>query len=391
MPSTPSSPSAFTPDDHIQEFLKALEDFGFGLASSLLSYPGFANLLYSTPFDNLLRHFPPQNLSDHSLSVLVHMVTNKTTLKDLSDRELVPSFVKLLAKMLEHMVQHEEKNKPAHTRWFLLSSQPGPSPLQEPIVAQITTVHPTFTLNHSVLSTDDNSAIPSEFPPPSTICTHPGVVPVIPHRSHRPQLVPTSNMVPALSALPRANRSLIDPGSAINSQVTQCGTIHTSLSSGSLSPNNTSLSHATIGQSNGLVIRSYPTLSRVNYKPHSGATQRSPQPEPQQGVLDNQDYVPGGIDQHDNDQRGSHHDGLPYLQRAAHATVDSTLPPSAFIPECFTFPPSQTPYGSLCSIEGSTFLPACNTLEPASSSNTFPASSTLPRVNRPLIHPVEPA
>ncbi|KAK1224619.1 hypothetical protein PQX77_012469, partial [Marasmius sp. AFHP31] len=72
-------------------------------------------------------------------------------------------------------------------------------------------------------------------------------------------------------------------------------------------------------------------------------------------VLDSQGYVPDGIGQYDK-QRGVHQDGLPYLQRAPHATVEPTLFSSASIPEQSAIPPLQTPYYSPRSIEGSAFL-----------------------------------
>ncbi|KAK1234523.1 hypothetical protein PQX77_002273 [Marasmius sp. AFHP31] len=444
MPSTFASPSVFTPDDHIQVFFEALVEFGFELVDleALFSEPGFENLLCSAQFEQLLCRFPPQDLSDHSLEVLIRMVTNGIILENLSDEELVPPFVTLLANMLEQKGHRMGAQKSIHRRWLSLSTEPGSSTLHKPTNGQIMTIHPTFPSVHSVqVDNKDsaisyNSVIPLEFPSPSNMDTHPSVVSDIPQRSHRLrpgtspthkqpflqptpssytfpvrsalphvdnaairlhsafnsqhasrdinhvvspsgllpsnedmplQLVPTSKTSPALSALPRVNGPLIDPGSAINSKVPRYCTSHISLSSGSLSPNNTSPSRATIGQSNGLVIRSYPTLSRVDYKLHSSATQRSPQPESQQGVLDKRDYFPGGIDQHDINQRGIHHDGLPYLQRAAHATVDSTLPPSVFIPDHSAIPSSQTPYGPPRLIKGSTFLPVGNALDLASS------------------------
>ncbi|KAK1216346.1 hypothetical protein PQX77_021016 [Marasmius sp. AFHP31] len=123
MLSTFSSPSTFIPDDHVEVFLKTLFDFGFTLVDieDLISTPGFKNLLSSTQFEQLLCHFPPQDLSDRSLEVLICMVTNEAILEVLSDEELIPTFVDLLANRLFKVVGPEMGDIPASLHQFPLT------------------------------------------------------------------------------------------------------------------------------------------------------------------------------------------------------------------------------------------------------------------------------
>ncbi|KAK1215794.1 hypothetical protein PQX77_021583 [Marasmius sp. AFHP31] len=231
--------------EHADTYMEMLVDIGFGYNRivSLLDNPGFYNLLYSSSFNNLLRRFPLEHLSGYALEVLVHITTDSGMLEMFANGDLVPFLVNLLEKELEHLHGLGEDDKPKNTRQVSLASrsgppfphepmspQPGPSSLQEPIATQITTVHPTFTLDPSVWLTDDSSAIPSEFPPLSTICTHPGLVPVNTHRLHRLQphtslihkplllqSIPRSHAFPAWSTSPHANNSAIHHNSAFNS------------------------------------------------------------------------------------------------------------------------------------------------------------------------------
>ncbi|KAK1215521.1 hypothetical protein PQX77_021886 [Marasmius sp. AFHP31] len=223
MVSIPSFPSTFTPDDHIPEFLEALEDFGFGLANSLLSYPGFENLLYSTPFDHLLRCFPPNTLSDFSLSILVHVVTDKTILEVLADEELVPSFVDLLASRLGKVAGLEMNNVPV------------PS--------------------HQLSSTSNPMVLTRYAPQANTIPSYSDEI--------RSLLIPTG--------------SVIYPNSAFSSQQASWYNIHHTVpSSGLLALNKTFPIYSTIAHGNGPAIHPLSTAVKSDYKPDIGVTQRSP-------------------------------------------------------------------------------------------------------------------
>ncbi|KAK1217647.1 hypothetical protein PQX77_019695 [Marasmius sp. AFHP31] len=179
MVSTLSSPSTFTPDDHIQVFFKILVDFGSEQVDieALFSNPGFENLLCSAQFEQILCRFPPWDLSDHSLSVLIHLVTNKTMLKDLYDEELIPPFVTLLANALEQTVHHVKDKNLTCRRRLLPSYHLGSFPLLESTPSRIMTTQSTFPSVHSVPLNDDssttacNSGTPLQYPLQSTMAT----------------------------------------------------------------------------------------------------------------------------------------------------------------------------------------------------------------------------
>ncbi|KAK1227005.1 hypothetical protein PQX77_010004 [Marasmius sp. AFHP31] len=301
MVSTLSSPSAIAPDDHVEVFLEILFEFGFELVDidNLLSNPGFENILYSTSFKQLLRRFPPNTLSDFSLSMLVHVVTDETVLEVLADEELVPSFVDLLANRLGKVVGLEMDNIPVPSRQ---------------------------------LSSSSNSMVPT-------------------------QSAPQTNTVPTYSAeihsASSSTGSGIDLNSVFNSQQTSRYTTHHMVtSSGLLAPNKTPPIYSTIPHGKDPVIRPHPAAVKSNYKPDVGASQRSPKSGIQPNALDSRNYVSGGKSQHGNHERGT----LLYLQRAPHATVKPTLFPSASIPEQSAIPSLQTPHYSPRSIKGSAFL-----------------------------------
>ncbi|KAK1229975.1 hypothetical protein PQX77_006947 [Marasmius sp. AFHP31] len=303
MVSIPSSPSAFTPDDHIPEFLEALEDFGFGLAHSLLSYPGFENLLCSTPFDNLLRCFPPNTLSDFSLSMLLHVVTDETVLEVLADEELVPSFVDLLANRLGKVVGLEMDNVPVPSHQLSLSS---------------------------------NFMVPTQSAPQTN------TVPTYSDEIH--------------SASPSTG-SGINLNSVFNSQQTSRYTIHHMVpSSGSLAPNETFPIYSTIAHGNNPAIRPLSTAVKSDYKPDIGVTQRSPKSGFRQNALDGPSHVYGGKSQLGNNVRRIHQGSIPYLQHTPQSAVDSTLALSAFVPDHYMIPSLRKPYGSPHSVKSPTFL-----------------------------------
>ncbi|KAK1234480.1 hypothetical protein PQX77_002315 [Marasmius sp. AFHP31] len=297
MPSTFASPSAFTPDDHIQVFFEALVEFGFKLVDieALFSNPGFENLLCSAQFEQLLCRFPPQDLSDRSLEVLIRMVTNGIILENLSDEELVPPFVTLLANMLEQKVHRMGAQKSIHRCWLSLSTEPGSSTLHKPTNGQIMTIHPTFPLVHlvqvdnkdSVISY--NSVIPSEFPLPSTVDTHPSVVSDIPQRSHRLrpgtspthkqpflQLTPSSYTFPVQSVLPHVDNAAICLHSAFNSQHASRDINHVVSPSGSLPSIEDMLSQSTPSPNTLPVLSALPSVNGPLIYPGSAINSQVP-------------------------------------------------------------------------------------------------------------------
>ncbi|KAK1234349.1 hypothetical protein PQX77_002451, partial [Marasmius sp. AFHP31] len=302
MVSTLSSPSAFTPDDHFQVFFEILVDSGSEQVDieALLSNPGFENLLCSAQFEQLLCRFPLQDLSDRSLEVLIRMVTDKTILEDLADEELVPTFVDLLAKRLVKAVGLEMDNISARS-----------CPL-------------SVTGNHiSVLT----------------------------------QPAPHANEIPSYSAEIRSalipTGSGIYPNSAFSSQKTsRCNIHHTAPSSRLLAPSETLPIYSSIAHGNVPIMRPQPIPVKGNYEPDLNATQRSLNSGFRKNAHDGQRHVSRKKGQFGN-ERGIHQGSTPYLQRAPQCTVNSTLIPSAFVPDTSMIPFSRKPYGSPCSIKGS--------------------------------------
>ncbi|KAK1218980.1 hypothetical protein PQX77_018311 [Marasmius sp. AFHP31] len=473
--------------EHADIYMEMLVDIGFGYnrIMSLLDNPGFYNLLYSSSFNNLLRRFPLEHLSDYALEVLVHITTDSGMLEEFANGDLVPFLVNLLEKELEHLNSLEEHDKPIRTRQLSPSSRrkpygpmslrPGSSPSQGPTTVHPVTTHPTSTPALSVSFPDGSSVIPlqrsrqsiltaqsvigaqSRVPSPTphksstphshTSLTHkppsfqrvpsPNSLPVWstspcvnssgicpssafnshhasrhtvdhvaqPHSNHVPivishetlgttdsfepkfleieeepqalypnegaglrsgtargstntpkvfdrldaapeqsflQFAPTSNTLLVESVLPHVNNSGSNSSSAIRSQVPQCPINHVSPPLTALSLIETSPTSSTISHGHHPSTRSHPTLSKFNYKTHSGATQRSPQFGSRQNALDTQGYFLGGVDQHESQQRGIHHDSPSSLQHRPHSVVNPTTTPSAFIPDFFVIP-SQLP------------------------------------------------
>ncbi|KAK1234206.1 hypothetical protein PQX77_002594, partial [Marasmius sp. AFHP31] len=381
---TLTPPPTFTMLKQADTYIEMLVDMGFGYDRilSLLDNPGFYNLLYSTSFTHLLHRFPLENLSHYARKFLVKMTTNSSILEELTDGDLVSFTVDLLEKKLEHINSLEEHNKPISTRQLSpsyrrrphepMSLRPGSSPSHGPTTVHPVTTHPTSTPAHSISVPEGNSAIPcklaiaSQYPLRSMVTqsvdpfnstlpsrVHPRSTTVaqsalntltadtlvVPQGSSTLQPKPPSHTLPVLSTLPCVNEPLIDPGSAINSQVPQCRTSHTSPSSGFLTPNETVSSYSPFTHGNDSTIRSQPTSVKHLYKPNIDAIQRSPKSGFRQNTLNSQFHVSGGKGQRGNHERRS----TPYLRHAPHCTIDCTFTPSAFIPECFTIPTSQTP------------------------------------------------
>ncbi|KAK1222910.1 hypothetical protein PQX77_014224 [Marasmius sp. AFHP31] len=243
MVSTLSSPSAFTPDDHIQVFFEILVDSGSEQINieALLSNPGFKNLLCSAQFEQLLCRFPPQDLSDHSLEVLICMVTDETILEDLSDEELIPTFVDLLANRLFKVVGPEMGGVPAPLHQFPL------------------------TCNSMLVPTQS-----------------------APH-------VDTNPLYPEIRSTFIPIGSGIYPNSVFSSQQTSWRNIHHMVpSSGLLAPNETLSIDSTIPHSKDPIICTHSTAVKSNHKPDIGPTQSSPKSSFQLKALDSRSYTSGG-------------------------------------------------------------------------------------------------
>ncbi|KAK1216404.1 hypothetical protein PQX77_020971 [Marasmius sp. AFHP31] len=332
--------SAIAPDDHVEVFLEILFEFGFELVDidNLLSNPGFENILYSTSFEQLLRRFPPNDLSSHSLELLIHAVTDETLLEDLASEEFVPTFVDLLAKRLVKAVGLEMDN---------ISARSCP------------------------LSVTGN------------------------HISALTQPAPHANKIPSYSAEIRSalipTGSGIYPNSAFSSQQTsRCNIHHTVPFSGMLAPNETLPIYSSIAHGNNPAIRPLSTAVKINYKPNIGAAQHSPKLGFQPNALDGRNYVSGGKCQCGNHERGTHHGSTPYLRHAPHCSIGSTLTASVFIPDHSATLSSLTSYRSPHLIQGSMSLSIedASDLKPvAELLDTEPSRSVFPLINDSAIYP----
>ncbi|KAK1217742.1 hypothetical protein PQX77_019597, partial [Marasmius sp. AFHP31] len=327
--------SAIAPDDHVEVFLEILFEFGFELVDidNLLSNPGFENILYSTSFEQLLRRFPPNNLSSHSLELLIHAVTDETLLEDLASEELVPTFVDLLANRLFKVVGPEMGDVPAPLHQFPL------------------------TCNSMLVPTQS-----------------------APH-------VDTNPLYPEIRS------AFIPIGSGIHSnsvfssqQISRCNIYHTVPSSGLLAPNETFPTYSTIAHGNDPAIRPISTAVKSDYKPDIGAIQRSPKSGFRQNALDSPSHVSGGKNQLGNYKRGVHQGSTLYLQRAPQCIVDSTLTLSAFVSDHSMIPSFRKPYGSPHSVKGPTFLAVEKASEraPPNNVNRIAPKAVAPQDTEPL-------